>query len=464
MTIKLYNTLTREKQDLSPIEPGKVKIYTCGLTVYDYAHIGNLRSYIFADILHRTLVANSLEVNLIENITDVGHLVGDGDEGEDKMAMGARKTGKSALEIAEYFTNEYKKDRESLNILPPTKWVKATDTIPEQIEFVKELEQKGFTYKITDGIYFDTSKLSDYGKLAHLDIAGLREGARVTTNIEKRNLTDFALWKFSPAGPKREMEWESPWGIGFPGWHLECSAMSRKFLGFPFDIHTGGIDHVPVHHTNEIAQNEACCGQIGANIWMHNEHLLADGKKMSKSLGNYYTIRDIVAKGYSPLAFRYLCLGTHYRQKLNFTFESLDGAQSALGRLVKELATMPDWGQPSDEAYVNKFRECISDDLNTPKALAIIWEVIEDKSRKPEDKQRDIIAMDAVLGLRLEKAVKTYIALQANIPDEVKKLVAEREEARMGKDWGRADELRAKIEQLGWIVKDAPEGPGLEPL
>lgn len=463
MDIHLYNTLTRAKDLFSPIKSGSVKIYTCGLTVYDYAHIGNLRSYVFADTLRRTLEASGLSVEHIENITDVGHLVGDGDEGEDKMEVGSKKVGKNAWEIAEFFTNEYKKDREALNILPPTRWIKATDAIPEQIEFVKELEAKGFTYKITDGIYFDTSKLSDYGKLAHLDVAGLKEGARVAVNKEKRNPTDFALWKFSPIGGSRQMEWESPWGKGFPGWHIECSAMSREYLGFPFDIHTGGIDHVPVHHTNEIAQNEACCGQIGANIWMHNEHLLVENKKMSKSLGNFYTLKDIVEKGYSPLALRYLYLGTHYRQKMNFTWDALDAAQTALSNLIRELAIIPDWGQPKDESYIDKFRACINDDLNIPKALAVVWEVMEDRQVKPEDKQRNVMGMDAVLGLGLEGAVNEYRKLRDNVPPEVTQLAKEREQARASKDWDRADELRKEIEKLDYRVTDIDTGYKLDP-
>ncbi|HEY4515466.1 MAG TPA: cysteine--tRNA ligase [Candidatus Paceibacterota bacterium] len=458
MDIHLYNTLTRKKDLLSPITPNNVKIYTCGLTVYDYAHIGNLRSYIFADTLHRTLANTDLEVEQIENITDVGHLVGDGDEGEDKMDVGVRKTGKSAWEIAELFTDAFKHDRNALNILPPTKWIKATDTIQEQIDFIKELETKGYTYKINDGIYFDTSKLSDYGKLAQLDIAGLREGARIVFNKEKRKATDFALWKLSPAsinGKKRDMEWESPWGIGFPGWHIECSAMSRKFLGFPFDIHTGGIDHVPVHHTNEIAQNEACCDSTGANIWMHNEHLLVDGKKMSKSLGNFYILSDIVEKGYSPLAFRYLCLCTHYRQKLNFTWEALESAQISLNKLVRALATQVDTplGHP-----VSKLLEVMTDDLNTPQALASIWESLN------SGKNIDIEFVDKLLGLSLSDQIVNYKELQTNIPDEVRKLIDAREKARLGKDWGKADDLRAQIEKLGWKVMDKTEGPELEPL
>lgn len=457
MELHLFNTLTRSKDRFVPIEPNKVGLYTCGFTVYDYAHIGNLRSYIFADVLKRALIYAGLKVNHIENITDVGHLVGDGDDGEDKMEVGAKKAGKSAWDIAKYYTEIFQKDLEQSNVLPPNVWAPATKFIPEQIEFIKVLEQKGFTYKISDGIYFDTSKLSDYGKLAQLDLSKLKEGARVERNPEKKNPTDFALWKFSPTDKKREMEWESPWGKGFPGWHIECSAISTKFLGERFDIHTGGIDHIPVHHTNEIAQNEARFGHKVVNVWMHNDFITVNGTKMSKSLGNLYTLDDLEKRGFSPLAYRYLCLGTHYRQKLNFTWEALEAAQNAYDKLVRQLATIKPTNFPnvdqSREKLQSLFESSIADDLNTSKALSLLWHSVDYPGLAYE--------FDKVLGLGLEQAVTNYKKDQDNIPEEVRKLATEREEARSRMDWIQSDILRERIAELGWKVEDGPEGAKL---
>ena len=456
MELKLYNTLTRAKENFISIQPGKVGLYTCGFTVYDYAHIGNLRSYTFADILKRALIYAGYEVNHIENITDVGHLVGDGDIGEDKMEVGARKAGKSAYEIAEYFTEVFQKDLEKSNILSPSVWAPATKFVPEQIEFIKVLESKGFTYKISDGIYFDTSKLSDYGKLAQLDLAGQKAGARVERNTELRNPQDFALWKSLTKEKNHEMRWESPWGVGFPGWHIECSAISTKFLGERFDIHTGGIDHIPVHHTNEIAQNEARYGHKVVNVWMHNDFITVNGTKMSKSLGNLYTLDDIEKRGFSPMALRYLYLGTHYRQKLNFTWEALEGAQNGYGKLVRQLAdtASPAVAPPLGGGTAkSQFESAISDDLNTPKALAVLWQATDNPPLTYE--------FDKVLGLGLEKAVAEYKSAQSDIPPEVQKLVHEREEARKNQDWIQADILRERITFLGWNVEDSSAGPHL---
>ncbi len=457
MEIELFNTLSRQKENFVPIKEGQVNLYTCGFTVYDYAHIGNLRSYLFADILKRALLSRDLKVMHVENITDVGHLVGDGDEGEDKMEVGARKAGKSAWDIAKHYTQVFQKDLERTNVLPVDVWAPATDYIKEQIDFISELEKKGFVYKISDGMYFDTSKLSDYGKLAKLDLAGLRAGARVEMNAEKKSPTDFALWKFSPkdSDKQREMEWESPWGKGFPGWHIECSAISTKFFGEHFDIHTGGIDHIPVHHTNEIAQNEARFGHKVVNFWLHNNFLLVNGTKMSKSLGNLYTLDDIEKRGFSPLAYRYLCLGTHYRQTLNFTWEALEGAQNAYNKIVRSLANAKDNGN-EDRAEAAKFSAAICDDLNTPQALAVLWENIGNQTL--------VYKFDEVLGLGLREAVDKLQNAQADIPESVKKLLQEREDARLGKDWGRADELRAQIEASGYKIADGADGPSLVPL
>jgi len=332
--LRFYDTFTRSSREFSPLNPQYVGIYCCGPTVYDFAHIGNLRTYLFEDILRRTLEFNGYQVRHVMNITDVGHLTSDADTGEDRMEKGSRRTGKSAWEIAELYTQEFKLDLARLNIQEPHIWCRATEHIPEQIELIKCIERKGFTYRTSDGIYFDTSKLSDYGHLARLNIEGLQAGRRVEVG-EKRNSTDFALWKFSPTTEKRQMEWDSPWGIGFPGWHIECSAMAVKYLGAYFDIHCGGEDHIMVHHPNEIAQTQACYGTRLANFWMHGSFLKIDSSRMGKSVGNFMTLKDIMNQGYDALVWRLYCLNAHYRAKLNFSIEGLNQAATALERLRK---------------------------------------------------------------------------------------------------------------------------------
>ena len=332
MKLRLFDTYTRSLRDFDPLHPPEVGIYCCGPTVYDYAHVGNLRTYIFEDILRRVLEFNGYRVKHVMNITDVGHLTSDADTGEDRMEKGSRRTGKLAWEIAEIYTQEFKKDLQRLNINEPHIWCRATDHILEQIDFIKCIEVKGYTYHTADGIYFDTSKLPDYGHMARLDIEGLRAGARVDM-ADKRNTTDFALWKFSPSGEKRQMEWDSPWGVGFPGWHIECSAMAAKYLGSFFDIHCGGEDHIMVHHSNEIAQMQACHGTHLANFWMHGYFLQVDESRMGKSVGNFLRLQTLIDRGYDPLAWRLFCLSAHYRSKLNFTWESLEGSETALNRL-----------------------------------------------------------------------------------------------------------------------------------
>jgi len=475
MEIQLYNTLTRKKEIFNPIEDGKVGMYTCGFTVYDYAHIGNLRSYIFADILKRALTEAGYKVNHIENITDVGHLVGDGDEGEDKMELGARKEGKSVWDIAKHYTEAFQVDLKKANVLEPDMWAPATQFIPEQIGFIKILLEKDFAYKSADGIYFNTSKLTDYGKLAHKDnkVEWDAEFARVPTKPIhiKRNPTDFALWKFSPPGLKRLMEWESPWGTGFPGWHIECSAISTKFLGEHFDIHTGGIDHIPVHHTNEIAQNEARFSHPVVNTWMHNGFLLVDGTKMSKSLGNFYTISDLEKRGFSALDYRYICLTTHYRQPINFTWESLEAAQNALNKLVRTLTHLESEtpSSPSPEfgprvspklrhLYQDRFLSALADDLNTPQALAVLWELVKDNSISPAYKLATVLDFDKILGLSLGDRVTKLLASQNNIPAEIQSLIEEREKARKNGDFAIADNIRAQIESAGWFLEDTSSG------
>ncbi|HEX7973335.1 MAG TPA: cysteine--tRNA ligase, partial [Anaerolineales bacterium] len=369
MTLRLYDTYTRTLRDFTPLHGNEVGLYTCGPTVYDYAHIGNLRTYIFEDLLRRVLELNGFTVRHVMNITDVGHLTSDADTGEDKMEKGSRRTGKSAWEIAEYYTQEFRDDLRQLNIQEPVVWCKATDHIPEQIDLIRCIEQKGFTYSTSDGIYFDTSRMRDYGHLARLDIEGLQAGMRIEMG-EKRHPTDFALWKFSPPGQQRQMEWDSPWGIGFPGWHIECSAMSAEYLGPFFDIHCGGEDHISVHHTNEIAQTEACYGTRLANFWMHGYFLQLDEARMSKSSGGFLRLQTLIERGYDPLAYRFFCLSAHYRSKLSFNWESLDGAAKALDRL-RMLAY--EWGQPGsvDEGYAGQFLAQVNDDLNLPRAVAL---------------------------------------------------------------------------------------------
>ncbi len=447
MELKFFDTYDRRVREFLPLEQNKVKMYACGPTVYDYAHIGNLRTYLFEDILKRTLLLNGYDVEHVINITDVGHLVSDGDDGEDKMELGSKRSGMDAWELAQFFTDAFQADLRKLNILPPDIWCKATDHIPEQIDFVKELEAKGFTYRLTDGIYFDSQKLKNYGHLARLDIDGLQEGARVEKG-ERRFLTDFALWKFSPEGETRQMEWESPWGKGFPGWHIECSAMSAKFLGDYFDIHCGGEDHIPVHHTNEIAQTEAARGTRLANFWMHGYFLRLKDDKMSKSSGSFITLQTILDYGFDPLVYRYFLLGSHYRTQISFSWEGLEAAQTSLSRLY-ELAF--EWGAPGEihRPTLEAIHRDLNDDLAMPKALASLWQMVK-SDLDPSQKKATLLEFDKVLGLGIEH----WTPQTVNIPAEVEKLVKDRSRARKGKQWQKADEIRDKISSLGYNIKD----------
>jgi cysteinyl-tRNA synthetase len=472
--IKLYNTLNRKKQDFKPINKNQVGMYACGPTVYWYAHIGNLRTYVFEDILKRVLEYNGYKVKHVINITDVGHLTSDSDSGEDKLEKGAKKERKTVWDIAEFYTNQFKKDIKLLNIKEPNVWIKATDTIKDQVDLIKILEDKGFTYTINDGVYFDTGKLEKYGRLW-----GLKEKKELRGRIEevkeKRNKTDFALWKFSPKEEKRQMEWDSPWGKGFPGWHTECVVMSAKELGVPFDIHCGAIDHVSIHHTNEIAQAEAAYDKQLSNFWIHGEFLTLKGGKMSKSLGNIITLGSLIEKGINPLAFRYLCLGVHYRSKLIFSDESIEFALNTLNKLyekVIEFKNAPK-GDLKQNNYKDKFISFINDDLNTPKALALVWELIKDKNISDYEKYELLIDFDKVLGLKLSSlkelsedskyVIKTVN--EDNIPvwtsdisilsKELQALIILREEFRNSKDWEKADKIRNEIERTGWVVEDS---------
>jgi len=464
MSIRLYNTLTRRKERFEPIEPPKVRLYTCGPTVYNYAHIGNLRTYVFEDVLKRALRTWGYEVHHVMNVTDVGHLVSDADEGEDKMALGAAREGKSVWEIAEFYWRAFRNDMARLNLLEPDVWCKATDHIKEQIDLVRKLEEKGFTYVIDDGVYFDTSKLADYGKLARLDAAGLKAGARIKPAAGKRNPTDFALWKFSPKDAQRLMEWDSPWGVGFPGWHIECSAMAIKYLGERADIHCGGIDHVAVHHTNEIAQAESALGHRWINWWMHGEFLTmpkgdgGEAQRMSKSSGEFLTLDVLVDRGYEPLAYRYFLLNAHYRQQLAFSWEAMDAAAAAfrnLKRAVLELRAARGRDEEPIESHMQAFRGAVADDLNMPRALAAMWNALKDTEATKGGLYATLLAMDRILGLGFVEMQPEELPVSEQ---EIQRLIDERQAARKAKDFARADAIRDELAAKGVALEDTPAG------
>ena len=461
--LKLYNTLSRKKEEFKPLKR-TVSLYTCGPTVYGYAHIGNLRTYLFEDILKRILRFNGYKVKHVMNITDVGHLTGDRDMGEDKLEKEGKAKKQSVWELANKYTRAFTDDIKKLNILPPDEMPKATGYIKEQIKFVKLLEKKGYTYKTSDGVYFNTSRIKDYGKLARLNIKGLEEGARVEKNPEKKNPTDFALWKFAKKGEKRQMEWKSPWGKhSFPGWHVECSVLSTKFLGQPFDIHAGGVDLIPVHHTNEIAQSEAAYSKPLSNYWLHGEFLVLNEGRMGKSEGNTETLNGLIKRGYNPLVYRYFVLGAHYRAKLNFTFEALDGASRSLENLYHDVALLgvlakKDKKRSVSKTYEKRFQEAINDDLNMPQALSITYDLIADNKISAGEKRASLFKFDKVLGLNLKIADKL-----AKPPAKIKKLAEEREALRSNKQFTKADALRDRVEKLGYILEDTPKGPFVWP-
>lgn len=463
--MKLYNTLTRKTEELVTLEPKKVKIYTCGLTVYSQPHIGNWVGYIYWDVLVRTLRANGYEVERTQNYTDVGHLVSDDDNGEDKMEKGARLEGITAWDVAEkYIAVAEHEGYEILGLIRPQHVIRATDYIDQQIQFVVDLEKKGYTYTIPgEGVYFDTAKLSDYGKLAKLDIKGLQAGARVEVE-GKKNVTDFALWKFSPIGQKRDMEWRSPWGIGFPGWHLECSVIARETLGDQIDIHCGGVDHIPVHHTNEIAQTEAVTGKLFSKYWMHNNHLKVDGGKMSKSLGNVYTLQDILDRGFDLDAFKLMILSKHYTTEGNFTWENLQASQNKLNELHAwaDLRYQPNTDIMPEELD-NLFRStkqevlsATSNDLDTPTALIKLYELVNYMSK---------ISIPGVEGNHTDGSLKFFdnllglnLSTRKDITDEQKKIISDRETARAEKNWAKSDELRDILAKQKIGLKDGKFG------
>ncbi|MEK7539842.1 MAG: cysteine--tRNA ligase [Patescibacteria group bacterium] len=460
--LHLYNTLTRKVEPFVPLKTKQVGLYTCGPTVYDFQHIGNYRTFLFEDILKRVLLADGYQVNHVMNITDVGHLVSDADEGEDKLEKGARREGKTAWEVAEFYTQAFKQDLVVLNILPASKLVRATEHIQEQIDLIQALEKKGVTYKIADGVYMDTSKVKDYGKLVGLKAKGLKAGARVDMVKGKKHPTDFALWKFSPEGSKRDMEWESPWGVGFPGWHLECSAMAMKYLGKTFDIHCGGVDHAPIHHTNEIAQSETATGKPFAQMWCHGEFLLMDGGKMAKSSGGFITLKNLAEHQVSPLGYRYFTFSAHWRSKLSFSWEALQAAQSAYDRLL-ELAA--DWDEPKIGCaeFEQQFMDAVNDDLNMPQALAVVWKLV--KSDYPDSaKLESLLKFDEVLGLDIARQAERIRQERKHIPEKVVGLVKERDLARTEKRFAVADSLRDEIKHTGFNIMDTPEGTRLRKI
>jgi cysteinyl-tRNA synthetase len=458
--MELYNTLTRRKERFEPLKPEHAGIYSCGPTVYSHQHLGNMRPYLFADLLKRNLARNGFRVRHVINITDVGHLTDDADLGEDKVELAARREGTTAQEVAEKWTRVFQEDLRRLHILEPDVWCKATEHIPQQIELIKTLEEKGFTYRTSDGIYFDTSKDPHYGELARLDVQAQQLGERISGGQEKRHPADFALWKLSPTeGPRRQMEWESPWGVGFPGWHVECSAMSSEYLGVPFDIHTGGVDHIPVHHPNEIAQSEnAFDVRPWVRYWMHEEFVMFEGEKISKSKGGFVTLADLEEQGIEPLAYRLFFLTAHYRQQQTFSASAIEGAQTAYGRLVRHAVELREAGDHAGSeavaGYRERFHKALDDDLNAPQALAVLWEAIRSTELGGAEKWLLLCEFDRVLGLGLESARLPQVELD----ERVETLIREREEARRSRNFARADEIRHELLRDGIVLEDTKEG------
>ena len=464
MQIRLYNTMTRRVEDFEPITPNHVGFYNCGPTVYWDPHIGNMRALFNADILKRMFLANNYTVNHVMNFTDVGHLTSDADTGEDKMEKGAARENITAWEVAEKYIKICLDDMESLNIIKPTHTPRATDHIKEQIELIQKLEEKGFTYEIPDdGIYYDTSKFPDYGALGGQNLSELKAGARIENN-NKRNITDFALWKFSPKDKKRQMEWDSPWGIGFPGWHIECSAMSMKYLGDHFDIHTAGQEHIKVHHTNEIAQSEPVVGKPWVNYWVHWAWLILKEGKMSKSSGTSYSVRDLIDKGYDPMSLRYLMTLSHYRQPLEFSLESLDAAATGYKNLVRKIVDLmsDDSGEIDQKLYQqwhDKILTPVSDNLKTAESLVVFQDLLKQKDINPATKLALVGFVDDLLGLQfIEHAKKLHELESETAPAEIQEMAQKRLSAKKERDFATADNLSTQIDSLGWTVMDTADG------
>ncbi len=466
MSLTLYNTLGRTLQEFYSLNFPHVGLYGCGPTVYNYAHIGNLRTYIFEDLLRRTLEYFGYEVHHVMNVTDVGHLTDDADQGEDKMEVSAREKKMSVWEIAEFYTNAFFEDTDKLNILRPEVVCRATDHIEDMIDLIKRIEENGYTYFAAGNLYFDTTKVPNYGELALLDRQELKAGARIAVDENKRNPQDFVLWFTKSKFEKQTMVWDSPWGRGYPGWHIECSAMSMKYLGEQFDIHCGGVDHIPIHHTNEIAQSEAATGKRWVNFWLHAEFLLMEKNKMAKSAGNFITLGDLESEGFHPLDYRYFCLGGHYRSQLQFSGDALQAAKNARENVVERVARLkervgadyvsagPKQRSLKAGEYQTTFEGDAARDINIPKSLSCLWNLLKDEQVPDHEKLELIKEMDRIFGLELYEA-----ELDTEIDDEAKELVRKREEARKQKDFATADKLRDALKERGIVVEDTPEGP-----
>jgi len=464
MDIRVYNTMSRQKELFVPIEPGVVRMYSCGPTVYDHAHIGNMRTYVMADAIRRSLEYLGYEVRQVMNITDVGHLVSDADEGEDRMLVGARRSGRSPWEVAAQYSELFFQDERKLNILRPHVVCRATEHIPEMVDLVRRLEERGFTYEIGDGVYYDVSRFPDYGRLSGQDLNQLRAGARVEVNEEKRHPADFALWR--KATPEHIMQWDSPWGCGYPGWHIECSAMSMEYLGETLDIHTGGEDHIYTHHPNEIAQSEAATGKVFAHYWMHGRFLRWDkgDQRMSKSSGEFLVVDDLAERGFEPLAYRYSCLSASYRVPLTFSWESMRRAADGLSRLrdsVRRLMVETDgaFGQSPSDGLDARFGAALADDVDLPGALAVTWDAVRQANRAADSAEKKgyldlVLDFDRVLGLGLAEASEG----EGSLPPRVARLIEERQAARAARDWQQADSLREAIRQMGYEIEDTPDG------
>ena len=459
MSIKIFNTLTRKKEDFKPLDEKEIRMYSCGPTVYYFAHIGNLRAYLFMDNLRRVLKYNGYNLKHVMNITDVGHLVSDADEGEDKMMKAARRENKNPYEIAEFYMNAFLADIDKLNIDRPEIIARATEHIDVMEEYVKKIIENGFSYQTEDTVYFDTSKLDKYGVLSNRKVEDQKAGARVEFDKQKKNISDFAIWIKAPEN--HIMKWDTFFGKAYPGWHLECSAMGYKYLGEQFDIHTGGVDHIPIHHENEIAQSKGFSGKIPANYWMHVEFLQINGGKMSKSLNNLYTIKDLEEKGYEPLVYRMFNFTSNYRAQINFTFEAMDAAKVALSRLregyLKHSEGIDDVSDDVIKEYEEKFLEAINDDLNMPIAMSVVWDVVKNPN-KSKKLQNLLLKFDEVLGLDL----KNYQKEENVLPEEIQNLVNERNEARTNKNWAESDRIRDILIEKGYTVKDSKEGTIVE--